>query len=93
MEIKCPKAVKLTKVEGHATEEKVSRGEATVEDTKGKDFADGAADKRANSADGNLMQIAETYAQKSEGYKSFMKRMQPQIDTELVHMGRSVYKK
>ena len=37
--------MKLTKVKGHATEEEVSRGEATVEDKKGNDFADDVADK------------------------------------------------
>ena len=67
--------MKLTKVKGHATEEEVSRGDATVEDKKGNDFADDAADKGASSADGNLMQIAEIYAQESEDYKSFMKRV------------------
>ena len=68
--------MKISKVKGHATEEMVSEGKVKVEDKKGNDKADEAADQGATKSQGKVQKFAELYAWIQGMYRNIMTKIQ-----------------
>ena len=73
---KNPKAVKLTKVKGHATEEMVESNLVEADDKHGNDQADTAAEKGTDHAQNTLTYFANFYQRRQSEDAKFMERVQ-----------------
>ena len=72
---KSPKAIKLTKVKGHATKDMVEAGEVREPDRRGNDEADAAAGRGSKDAQPQLQALAGIYNYRHKLYKKFMDRV------------------
>ena len=69
------KAVRTTKVKGHATDAMIEEGLVRKEDKKGNDEADEAAGKGAKGAQERLADLVATYSGKHKRYKALVERI------------------
>lgn len=76
---KGPRAIIVTKVKGHATQEMVDEGRIDERQKKGNGGADDGANKGAGEAQQNLSTVARKYASRQWRYKRFMARMHAYI--------------
>ena len=73
---KSPRAVKVTKVKGHATTEMVESNLVESEDKHGNDQADVAAEKGTDQAQTTLKPFAFVDQRRQDDYAKFMERVQ-----------------
>ena len=71
---KCPWAVWVSKVKGHATAEQVEAGVVKAADKEGNDKADTAADRASKDEQRYLAMIANIFSKRNKAYQDFARK-------------------
>ena len=70
-----PESVTISKVKGHATDEMVEEGRVRLQDKRGNDNADSAADKGATSSQKKVHRHGAMYSTRHLEYRTLMCRI------------------